>query len=325
MSKEYDVAISFLARDESVAVELDSKLSDGLSVFFFPRNQEELAGSNGRESLREPFLIARIIVVLFRAPWGDTPWTGVEQTAITERCLKDGWDSLLFVMLDSTSPVPKWVPDTRIRFDLERYGIDQAVGAIKFRVEQMGGEIAKASPVAQAKRVKEELNLKQDQERLFHDQRWIQETVRPAIEALMTQIGEHAREIEKETGLCFEHGYEPYRGGFRCVLRYGRVTIQIVWNQQYTNVIENAKLQVEEYNARLHLQKERMMMLRDPPRMNSRSYSPTLNLSRELRWINDQKPGSLLSADDVVQEIIEQALRLADRLNKGKVPSRDYP
>jgi hypothetical protein len=188
----------------------------------------------------------------------------------------------------------------------------------------MGGEIAKPSPVAQAKRVKEEINLKQDQERLFRDQRWIQETVKPAIEALFARLGEQARDIEKETGLRFEHGYEPYWGGFRCVLRYGRVTIQIVWTQQYANVIDNVKLEVEEYNARIHLQKERRTSLRDPPRINRRTYSPALNIGRELRWVNDQKPGSLLSTEDVVHEIIEQALGLVDRLNKGKVPSHDY-
>jgi hypothetical protein len=64
--------------------------------------------------------------------------------------------------------------------------------------------------------------------------------------------------------------------------------------------------------------------LRDPPRMNRRGYRPALNLSRELRWVDDQKPGALLSAEEVVREIIEQALRLVDRLNKGKVPSHDY-
>jgi hypothetical protein len=87
MSNGFDVAISFLARDERIAAELHSKLANGLNVFFFPRNQEELAGSNGLESMREPFLNARVVVVLFRAPWGETPWTRVEQTAITDRAL----------------------------------------------------------------------------------------------------------------------------------------------------------------------------------------------------------------------------------------------
>jgi hypothetical protein len=324
MSAGCDVAISFLAQDEPIAAELFSKLADGLKVFFFPRNQEELAGSDGLESMRAPFINGRVVVVLFRAPWGETPWTRVEQTAITDRCLKDGWDCLLFVMLDSTSAVPKWLPNTRIRFNMETYGIDQAVGAIKFRVEQMGGEISKPSPLAQAKRLKEEVSLKEDQDRLFRDQRWIQGTVRPAIEALMRRLGEDAEHIAKETGLRFEHGHQPYWGGFRCVLRHGRVTLQVTWFQQYVNVIENVKLDIEEYNARVYLEKEKRIYLRAPSRLSRRAYLPALNLSRELRWSDERKRGSLLAEDDVVREIIEQLLSLADRLNKGKVPSHDY-
>ena len=41
----YDVAISFLVRDESIAAEMNRLLSQGLKVFFFPHKQEELAGT----------------------------------------------------------------------------------------------------------------------------------------------------------------------------------------------------------------------------------------------------------------------------------------
>ncbi len=175
------------------------------------------------------------MVVLFRTPWGETPWTRVEQAAITDRALKQGWDSLLFVMLDSTSPVPKWLPDTRIRFNMETYGIEQAVGAIKFRVEQMGGEIAKPSPMARAKRVKEERDLRDDRERFFRDQRWITETVKPTVEGLLTTLQAEVQKISDETGMRFEYGHEPYYAGFICVVRYGRVTLHISWFQTYRN------------------------------------------------------------------------------------------
>ena len=49
---KYDVAISFLAEDISIAQAMHDKLSVGLDVFFFPRNQEELAGTIGLESMR---------------------------------------------------------------------------------------------------------------------------------------------------------------------------------------------------------------------------------------------------------------------------------
>jgi hypothetical protein len=69
---KYDVAISFLTRDERVAGEINDLLAEGLNVFFFPRKQEDLAGTNGLESMRERFLTARVAVVLYREPWGNT-------------------------------------------------------------------------------------------------------------------------------------------------------------------------------------------------------------------------------------------------------------
>jgi hypothetical protein len=77
----FDVAISFLAADEKVASSIKSKLS-GLSVFFYPHNQEELIGTNGLESMRAPFLSARVNVVLYRTRYGRTPWTGWRQFKI---------------------------------------------------------------------------------------------------------------------------------------------------------------------------------------------------------------------------------------------------
>jgi hypothetical protein len=69
----YDVAISFLARDEPIAAALAARLTGGLNVFFYPRNQEDLAGTDGLESMRSPFQTeSRINVVLFRDAWGET-------------------------------------------------------------------------------------------------------------------------------------------------------------------------------------------------------------------------------------------------------------
>ena len=106
----YDVAISFRSSDETTGAALRDRLSDGLNVFFYPRNQEELAGTDGLESMRAPFLDdARVVVVLYREPWGKTPWTRVEETAIKDGCLDHGWDRLFFIALDGASELPKWL------------------------------------------------------------------------------------------------------------------------------------------------------------------------------------------------------------------------
>src|ERR1700730_11398053 len=166
---KYDVAISFLARDEPTAAGL-SDLLNGLEVFFFPRKQEELAGTNGLESMREPFLTARTVVVLYREPWGNTNWTRVEQAAITDRFLKEGWDCLLFAQLDNGSNFPLRLPQTHVRFALEQYGLDQLAGAVKSRVQQRGGKIEPPNALSLARRVQREADLISDQNAFFWDE-----------------------------------------------------------------------------------------------------------------------------------------------------------
>src|SRR5882757_7344584 len=146
---KYDVAISFLSQDMPTATELADNLGTGLKVFFYPRNQEELAGTDGLESMRRPFVDeCRITVVLYRERWGKTPWTGVEEAAIKDGCLKHGWKRLFFMSLDDTSALPVWIPETHIGFSLKNFPIDQAAGAIKARVQEFGGVIAPLTPMA---------------------------------------------------------------------------------------------------------------------------------------------------------------------------------
>ena len=125
---KYDVAISFLAADELLANELYNGL-EGLDVFFFPRKQEDLAGSDSLESMRGPFLNSRVNVVLFRDRWGNTPWTGVEAQAIKDRCLQTQFKGLMFVQLEKSAQLPDWLPQTHVRFNIADFGMDQLIGA----------------------------------------------------------------------------------------------------------------------------------------------------------------------------------------------------
>ena len=166
---KYDVAISFLAKDELIAKELYDRLSEVLKVFYFPHNQEDLVGTNGLESMREPFFDSRVVVVLYRDPWGKTPWTGVEETAIGERCLKQGWPGLVFVNLDLTSATPKWVPTTHVRFGMLAYGMEGLVGVIKARVQEHGGKLVPVDATTEMARVRREATYLADREALMRE------------------------------------------------------------------------------------------------------------------------------------------------------------
>jgi hypothetical protein len=135
----HDVAFSFLTVDEALARQFADSLKP-LTCFVFSRQQEHLAGTSGLESFRVAFRDdSRVNVILFRAGWGLTPYTRVEEAGIQDRILSDaaGWDTLLVVRRDQ-SPKRPWMPDARIYFDLETYPFEQAVGAIKHQAERLG-------------------------------------------------------------------------------------------------------------------------------------------------------------------------------------------
>jgi hypothetical protein len=313
----YDVAISFLVADEKTASEIKSGLA-GLNVFFYPHNQEELVGTNGMDSMREPFLSARVNVILFRQRYGNTPWTGVELSAIQDSCLKSRYQSLVFAQLDKDDQKPPWLPDTHIRCVLGDFTLDQLIGAIKLRVQERGGLVVKRSPLETAKRLRAEELLRQDEKKLFRDNPFIKDVAANAVEDLMKDLMTQAEQISK-TGLKCAFGYEPHHSGFRAVLRYGYVSLEVWWKQFYTNVIEDVVLECTEYNGTVGLERERFFYRAEPQKLRQKSYHPALNMSRELRWVDKSKPNQLLSNDDVAQHVMEQFLSLVDRLNSGKI------
>jgi len=189
----------------------------------------------------------------------------------------------------------------------------------------MGGVVEKPSPVVIAKRLREEAALRADQEKLFRDQAWIQGAAKKSIEALMQCLMSEAEKLKTEAELQINFGYEPHYAGFRAVMRYGWVTLEVLWNQHYINVIDEVRLECKEYNAIVPLDRERRMMFREPDVIRRKSYKPVLNLARELRWLEGDKPSQMLSNEEVIGRIVDQFLDLIDRLNRGKISRPDWP
>ena len=165
---KYDVAFSFLKDDEGLAVELDDLIRDRVATFLYSRRQGELAGTDGELSFNEVFAAnARIVVVLHRVSWGQTPWTRIEETAIRNRAFEHGYDFVIFVPLDE-GPLPKWLPKTQIWVGLERWGARGAAAVIEARVQDAGGMPRTESIHDKAARLKRAADYDTDRKQFFH-------------------------------------------------------------------------------------------------------------------------------------------------------------
>jgi hypothetical protein len=127
-------------------------------VFLYSRQQEAVAGTDGEQTFNRVFgEEARIVVVLYRAGWGQTPFTRIEETAIRNRAFDQGYDFALFIPLDPSPTVPAWLPKNRIWIGLERWGEHAAASVIEARVQEAGGEPRQETAADSARRLARDL------------------------------------------------------------------------------------------------------------------------------------------------------------------------
>lgn len=314
----YDIAISFLQQDELVALDLHERLTPNFDVFVYSKKQEELAGTDGSESFRKAFREdSRIVVVLYRDGWGKTPWTRVEEVAIRDRFLKEGWDWLLFIMVDSKSTPPPWLPETRIRLSLPDYGIEQAIGAIKARAQELGGQLHKEDAVQRARRLERQMGARAERKKMLGSTEGVNAARNKASE-IHSEIDRLAKEINnsaKDIKLSMGSNHDS------TVLTNGRVSI-IVYFRSDRNTLENSYLVIREMNGRLLLpqERERYMISTEPIELSVYKFDPDITSDKRWCWRSQSDPNRYYTSKDIAEYSLEVFLNLVDRADKGDVP-----
>lgn len=313
----FDVAISFLVADEKIASTIKSKLS-GLNVFFYPHNQEELIGTNGLESMRAPFLSAWVNVVLYRERYGKTPWTGVELAAIQDSCLKTAFRSLLFVQLDKKDPTPDWLPNTHIRCVLGDFTIDQLVGAIKNKVQELGGVIHQPDAMSEAQRVKQEAEYLADREAMMRDRAWIEGTVHRSLRETFQKVKQLVAQVNKDHGFKIVSGANGYQS---CILRSGFVSLGCGWSQPIWNNVGNdphgdCYLRIAEVSGTLLLPDENAWVMHKPRVLKEHRIKVGVNENRDLVWLDGEEQ---IEPERLADHIVMILMDLISRANEGKV------
>ena len=247
-SFDYDVAFSFLARDEGIATALNDALKGGLKTFLYSERQKELAGTDGELTFNAAFgKQARFVVVLFRDGWGETPWTRIEQTAVRNRAFEEGFDFCLMIKLDGASTVPPWLPRARLWVGFERFGIDGASAVIHARAQELGSTPHEESLVERSARHIREKDFEVARERALESFEGVNafyaglDGIREAVRSSLSVINKN----RMGRALSF-HDTQSKGPFFITGLKYG---LSVGGRAPYMNVLENAPLEVTLWNG----------------------------------------------------------------------------
>ena len=309
MDREYDVAISFLSSDIGLARDLRDRLAPQLRVFLYTHRQEDVSGTDGLVTFRAPFRDAtHLVVVLFRNGWGETPWTRVEAEAITDRFLKEGPNFLFFMMLDAASHPPPWVPDKLVRFALEDYGVDQAVGGIKLRVQELGGVLHRETVAERAKRAEELEPFKGETAALWHDQRGVDGVKEQArvVASTLQRLAEEASGAAPGLGLEWRSQDTAFGIRSRKASVYAKLVVR------YLNLLDEAFFLVRVHPGSIFLPGENRSYRREPEVLAEHRYTP--DRSRAAGWCWRDSGGRLWPSSDLAEQIIHMLFESMERM-----------
>jgi hypothetical protein len=317
---KHDVAISFLHNDEPLAIDLQSRLAPSLNTFVYSKHQEELAGTDGLQSFRTVFRSdARLVVVLFRDGWGQTPWTRVEEGAIQDRFLKEGWNWLLVVMLDKVSSPPPWLPEARIRMSLPDFGIEQTVGAIRLRAQELGSIQRTENAIDKARRLASTTELKrQISQRLDSDEAIV--AVAAELRELRSEISRLVAEAASEApSLAIQAGSKARH----TTLTNGHVSLTLDWHQPYTNTLSDSVLTATEFIGRVMLPNQAGTPVREARELGGHTFQFTLTAEHGWCWLCEAD-GRHYRSKELAGHCLEQLLDLIRRLGAGELSWSDF-
>ncbi len=308
---KYEVAFSFLAKDEKLAVELNDLINERVKTFIYLEQQKTLVGTDGENVFNKVFgEEARLIVVLYRKEWGTTNWTRIEETAIKNRAFNDGYGFTIFIPLDKQKSVPKYLPKTRIWGDLERWGIKGAASVIEARVNSLGGKLRKESPEDLASRIKRDQEFEADRTNLLNSSEGV-EKARFEVQNLYTLIEDIRNNIENKS-VGFQLGYNKKDN--YCVIFYQELRIKFEWHPFYNNSLSEAYLLFRFDSPKRGFEK--------PTILKEEKYKFDISKSSNCGWIKNNNRDTFITSDKLANDAIKVLLTKISREREVKKSSK---
>lgn len=274
---KYDVAFSFLAQDEAIAVQLNDMLQDRLTTFLYSKRQETVAGTDGELRFGEVFgRDARLVIVLYRAGWGESPWTRIEETAIRNRAFDEGYDFVKFILLEDKPQVPRWLPRPQIWIGLSRWGLAGAASVIEARVQELGGTPREETVTDRAMRLARSLEYEKRRKRFLNSDEGVR-AAHSAFDQLLASFENLIRDIQASApgiSLTLKHSRH------HIVILGPGPALSIEWNARYSNSLDGACLEWREHPPFLGI----MHVFDEPTRTVSERFQLDLSPDDSFCW-----------------------------------------
>lgn len=238
---KYDVAFSFIAEDEELVTQINDLIQDRVNTFLYSRKQGEIAGTDGEQTFNRVFgSEARIVFVLYRNGWGETPWTRIEETAIRNRAFEEGYDFVIFAPLDKPQNVPKWLPKNRIWVGIDRWGIEGAATVIEARIQEVGGSPREETVEDRASRIGRAIAAEKRKQAFLYSESGVK-AANTAIRNLFSdfeRVIKNLSDSENSVKLQTETTRE------QCAIYGSNFTVFFHWSLSFSNTLKSSALYI---------------------------------------------------------------------------------
>jgi len=279
---KYDVAFSFLQQDESLATQLNDLLQDRIKTFLYSKKQEEIAGTDGEQTFSRVFgEESRLVVVLYRPGWGDTPWTRIEKVAIRNRGFDHGYDFAIFIPLDDPPTTPEWLPKSQLWVGLRRWGVNGAASVIERRVQELGGSPHEETVQERASRLERALAFSEKRKQFLASE----SGVRTANDEFNILHNELSRLVVEIQGAAKSLSYSVKRAryfGDHIVILGLDLNLSVVWYNRFSNTLKDSELTLTVWEG--HPPYPGIMQFDRPKQLQSLKFRFDLNPYGEYRW-----------------------------------------
>lgn len=323
---DYEVAFSFLQQDESLAFEISDLIHDRFSTFIYSEHQKELAGSDGEKTFNEVFGDkARIVIVLYRDDWGKTKWTRIEETAIRNRGHEEGYDFTLFVQLDPSAKMPKWLPKTRIYYNFDRWGVKGLAPVIEQKVQESGGQNRAETLEDQAAKIKRAF-LREQERKTFLNSSDGYSAAQLEFNKLYQMLEEKTKALE-DPAINLHFGYDKHPSR-EFVVRCENYSAHFTWDYAYSNSLNNSGLLVELvfYNRGNHQAFFNRQMRGNNARekiIKQQEYNFDINVvTTEKGWSKKTKPDEFCTSEKIMNEWLQLFLEKVKKIKLEQVRNR---